>query len=96
MASLTECRVRARKLGLMVIKFKTPQHGKYRYRLASKPGGAGGGFRTNIYCTSVAQVAHELSMAERYGRKWAMYQKLNGHRPKYGYKTVPRKSRKHR
>lgn len=91
MASLKECRTRARKHGLKVVaipkkqieaRVKTGYRKVYRYRV------------NGWHCTSVQDLAHAISSMIRQQKKEEMILKLNGHRPKYGYKTVPRKSRK--
>jgi len=96
MASLKECRARAKKLGLrLTVLPKTDYWYKRegdRYKLSS-PRNA---FGTKLYFKAVASMSKELSALERGQKRAEMMRKLNGHRLKYGYKTVPRKPRKKR
>jgi len=84
MASLKECRAKARKLGLTIftIPEKSKLREKYRYRL------------NHFYLKNVEELTKEISRAARAQKKTEMVRKLDGHRPKYGFKTVPRKRRK--
>lgn len=83
MASLKECRARAKKLGLTVTRIPESSSlaGRYRYRVG------------RYYAKNVDDMAKELAREARAQNKGEMLRKLNGHRPKYGYKTVPRKKR---
>ena len=87
MASLKEIRARARKHGLAIREYKVPVQGKYRYRLFE-------GFNAIYWARNVKDLGSGLSHAIRQRQKSEMVSKLNGHRPKYGYKTVPRKRRR--
>lgn len=93
MASLKECRAKAKKLSLrLVVLPKTDYWYKRgeRYKAHStgqKP------FDTKIYAPTIAGMSKMLSAEERRQKKSGMMHKLDGHRPKYGYKTVPRKKR---
>lgn len=93
MASLKDCRARAKKLGLrLTILPKTDYWYKRegdRYKLSS-PRNA---FGTRLYFKTVANMSKELSSLERGEKRGEMMRKLNAHRPKYGYKTVPRKKK---
>ena len=91
MASLKECRARAKAAGLKIVAIPKKQiearkregfRKIYRYRL-------NGG-----YCVSVYDLAKAISSEIRQQKKVEMMRKLNDHRPKYGYKTVPRKRRR--
>ena len=88
MASLKECRARAKAHNLKIVAIPKKQiearkkagyRSIYRYRL------------NGWHCTSVQDLAHAISKKIRDQKQSAMTSKLNGHRPKYGYKTVARK-----
>ena len=90
MASLKECRAKAKKHGWTIVAISKKQieaHEKagarkiYRYRV------------NGWHCVSVQDLTHAISQKIRDKKKTEMMWKLNGHRPKYGYKTVPRKKR---
>lgn len=83
MASLKECRERAKKLGLTIftIPKKSKLREKYRYRL------------NHYYAKDLDDLRNEISREARRQKKAEMVHKLDGHRPKYGFKTVPRKRR---
>lgn len=78
MASLKECRARAKRLGFNVRKLAKPWQG-HIYKV------------NGWYVKTVAELTKAVSDMGRRQKASAMYRKLNGHRPKYGYKTVPRK-----
>jgi len=90
MASLKECRARAKAHGFKVVAIPKKQieariksdRKVYRYRV------------NGWHCTDVKDLTHAISSKIRGMKRSEMMLKLNGHRPKYGYKTVPRKSRK--
>ena len=79
MASLKELRARAKKHGLVIYTIKN--NPKYRYRF------------NHFYVRNIDDLSKGLSLQVRQDKAIEMGRKLNGHRPKYGYKTVPRKKR---
>ena len=112
MASLKECRVRAKKLGLSVVALpkKDWLHKErgYRYVLQGRKvtQRAGESYenyqkRREIFhyegrqarAKTVAELSKRITTLERGKKRSEMMRKLNGHRPKHGYKTVPRKHR---
>ena len=80
MLSLKQLKAKAKQLGLKVRDYrKEPIEDKYRYKLNS------------VYCKTVVELNSAISTQVRLRKKGEMIRKLDGHRPKYGYKTVPRK-----
>jgi len=93
MASIKECRARTKKLGLrFTILPKTDYWYKRgeRYKVYAPGRGYIG---TKVYGKTIAEISKQISSLAREQRRSEMMRKLNGHRPKYGYKTVPRKSK---
>lgn len=84
MASLRDSRRRAKRLGLTVVKIPEGSKlaEKYRYRV------------NGFHAKNVAELNRAISITGRRQKQAEMARKLNGHRPKYGYKTVARKSRR--
>ena len=94
MASLKESRAKAKKLGLrFTILPKTDYWYKRgeRYKVYAVGKGMDG---TRMYAKTIAEMSKLLSAEERRQKRSEMMRKLNGHRPKYGYKTIQRKSRR--
>ena len=93
MASLKECRAKAKKLGLTFVKLPEKDYwykkGE-RYKAYERGKGRYG---TNLYGKTVADISKMLSAEARRQKKGEMMHRLNAHRAKYGYKTVPRKKR---
>ena len=89
MASLKECREKARRIKYTVYlvpkKHRMYEQG-YKYILK--------GNGDYVFYRTVSQLAEGIGRRVRGQRQYEMLRKLNSHRPKYGYKTVPRKARK--
>jgi len=84
MASLKECRARARKAGLTVHTIPKTHRAAQKYR-----------FRLNGYhCRDVADLSKAITTVTREKKIHGTMRQLNGHRLKYGYTTVPRKRRR--
>jgi len=115
MASLKECRARANKLGLTVIRVPKTDYwykkgdryvlqGRKVTRRKKDESYEDYEKRRHVfhyegrqaYAKTVADLSKDITTLERLKRKSEMMVKLNSHRPKYGYKTVPRKPRKKR
>ena len=114
MASLKECRARANKLGLTVIRVpktdywykkgdryvlqgrKVTRRKDESYEDYEKRRHVFHYEGRQAYAKTVADLSKDITTLERLKRKSEMMVKLNGHRLKYGYKTVPRKPRKKR
>ena len=98
MATIKQCRTRAKKIGMtLVVLPKTDywyQRGD-RYKVAEKraAGVGAGAYGERIYGRTVAEIAKIISSLAREYKKAELTRKLDGHRLKRGYTTVPRKRR---
>ena len=82
MASLKECRARAKQAGFKLVKLPE-RSSAYKHGLR---------YRVNGYhAKTVQELSQVISQFIRQEKHHKAFRQLNGHRLKYGYKTVARK-----